>query len=346
MNPQFLELCQLSRCYVTTSLDYTHAEMEEKSHNYLGGSAEFSVLESTDLDEYLLLQPGGWDMQITQLTQGAFSSHLRILGLDGLCVYENLWSNACVVQGQSPAGWLMIGGVPNPEEAPVTWCGVRTDRRHFAVTAGGEEVDFWVADGSTDIVVLIDPSLLKKTAGELALDSMLSAKNLDFGDAGSNLIDLALSMLEACEAEPVLVQRPAIAARARSNLLRILEDCFSAGDGPSGVDLLHSREEWVHRAVQHVADSYGQTTAWEMAQVAGVSQKTLELAFREALNTTPGRYLVLTRLNHAHHALTHAIRTDTTVTDVAMSLGFTHMGRFSSAYSTLFHELPSETLKR
>ena len=55
---------------------------------------------------------------------------------------------------------------------------------------------------------------------------------------------------------------------------------------------------------------------------------------------------MLTRLNGAHHALAYADKMKTTVTDVAMGLGFTHMGRFSKAYKDLFGELPSDTLSR
>jgi AraC-like DNA-binding protein len=55
---------------------------------------------------------------------------------------------------------------------------------------------------------------------------------------------------------------------------------------------------------------------------------------------------MLTRLNGAHHALAHADKESTTVTDVAMGLGFTHLGRFSKAYKDLFGALPSDTLAR
>ena len=102
----------------------------------------------------------------------------------------------------------------------------------------------------------------------------------------------------------------------------------------------------VHRAVLHVHQSRNATSAWEMPQSVGVSQKTLELAFREVMDMTPGKYLMLTRLNGAHHALAYADRASATVMDIAMGFGFTHMGRFAKAYKELFGELPSDTLVR
>jgi transcriptional regulator GlxA family with amidase domain len=153
-------------------------------------------------------------------------------------------------------------------------------------------------------------------------------------------------MLDHCESEPQLLQQPAIVAQARSKLLRVLEDCFSNFDSQHGADIPDSRQRLVHCAIQHVMQSDGQTSAWGMAQAVGASQKTLELAFRDVLRTTPGKYLVLNRLNQAHHSLAYADKSSTRVIDVAMSLGFSHMGRFAGAYRVLFGELPSQTLER
>jgi len=320
--------------------------MKDTPLAFRGGSPGFSIRESTDLDHYLSLQPGDWDMKITQLAGGTFSSQLRIVGFEGLVIYQNLWGKACVVQGQSPKGWMMFGGIVNPHEAPVSWCGAPVGRRHFAATAGGEEVDFWVADNSSDIVLLIEPSLLRQIFGDTAEYDATRRKHLDFGNAGSKLIDVVISALKKIESEPELLQRPAIMAQMRSNLLRVLEDCLPTFDSHLGADINCTRVELVHRVVQHVAQANNRTCALGMAQAVGVSQKTLEMAFREVMDTTPGKYLMLTRLNGARHALAHADKESTTVTDVAMDLGFTHPGRFSKAYKDLFGELPSDTLAR
>jgi AraC family ethanolamine operon transcriptional activator len=83
-----------------------------------------------------------------------------------------------------------------------------------------------------------------------------------------------------------------------------------------------------------------------MAEAAGVSQRTLEYAFKQAMGLTPGKYLGVLRLNGAHHALSGAQRGEHTVTEIALNWGFTHMGRFSAYYSALFGETPSMTLAK
>jgi AraC family ethanolamine operon transcriptional activator len=81
-----------------------------------------------------------------------------------------------------------------------------------------------------------------------------------------------------------------------------------------------------------------------MAQAAGVSQKTLEVAFRECMGMTPGRYLSLIRLNGVHHDLSEAGASGKTITEIALNWGFTNATRFRTAYRELFGELPSQTI--
>jgi AraC-like DNA-binding protein len=330
---------------VTTSLDYTEKTMAEVNNDYLGGSPGFSIRESTDLDHYRA-QPGRWTVDVTQLSKGSFGSRIRSIELPGLIAYHNQWDCSALIHGQSPDDWLMIGGIIDSDRAAVTWCGQRKDRRNYAATGPCQEIEFNVEPQASNVVVLMEPSLLARSVGGQAVDTLLGTKHVDFGSAGSRLIDIVMNMLATVEEQPELLDRTAIVSRAVSTLMRGVEDCFSSLNVSMPEEQTRSRGDVVHKAILHVHASGDATSALEMAQAVGVSQKTLELAFREVMNTTPGKYLVLTRLNHAHHALAYADKTSTSVTDVAMSLGFSHMGRFAGAYKQLFGELPSETLER
>jgi len=84
----------------------------------------------------------------------------------------------------------------------------------------------------------------------------------------------------------------------------------------------------------------------DLCRAAGVSERTLEYAFREILGTTPMAYLVRLRLHRVRRALLAAKRGETTVSAAALDAGFWHFGDFSRAYRECFGELPSETLRR
>jgi AraC-like DNA-binding protein len=87
------------------------------------------------------------------------------------------------------------------------------------------------------------------------------------------------------------------------------------------------------------------TTVSAVAKELGVSLRSLQLGFREARNTTPSSFLRKLRLDAARTAL-DAGTAFTSVTDVALATGFSHVGRFSAAYKTAFGESPVMTLRR
>jgi AraC family ethanolamine operon transcriptional activator len=76
----------------------------------------------------------------------------------------------------------------------------------------------------------------------------------------------------------------------------------------------------------------------------GVSERTLQYAFRSHVNMTPITYLRLRRLNRARLILKVSDPKKATVTNIAMHFGFLHLGRFALDYKRIFNESPSVTL--
>lgn len=84
----------------------------------------------------------------------------------------------------------------------------------------------------------------------------------------------------------------------------------------------------------------------DLCRAVGVSERTLQYAFRRILDTTPMAHLLRLRLHRVRRALLAARRGSTTVSAAALDAGFWHFGEFSHAYRQCFGELPSETLRR
>jgi AraC-like DNA-binding protein len=101
-----------------------------------------------------------------------------------------------------------------------------------------------------------------------------------------------------------------------------------------------------------IAEDYALTYAGDrlyltdLCRVTGVSERTLEYAFKEIMGLTPTAYLIRVRLHRVRKALQAATRGTTTVSAEAVNQGFWHFGEFSRAYRDCFGELPSETLRR
>lgn len=82
-----------------------------------------------------------------------------------------------------------------------------------------------------------------------------------------------------------------------------------------------------------------------VCEVLGVGERTLERAFQEHLGLSPRAYERERRLRAAHGLiLTEGDRLS--ITDIAMSFSFWHLGRFAGAYAMLFGCSPSETQRR
>lgn len=83
-----------------------------------------------------------------------------------------------------------------------------------------------------------------------------------------------------------------------------------------------------------------------IAMAAGVHGRTLQRAFRARFGVGVMEYVRDCRLDRARETLLVSDPAATTVTDVAVASGFSHLGRFAAAYARRFGELPSETLAK
>jgi len=137
---------------------------------------------------------------------------------------------------------------------------------------------------------------------------------------------------------------------ARAELLEILLTTVAmAGDHEPGRGDLTRRAQSlvVKRAEDFALTKVGENLhVGDLCRAAGVSERTLQYAFKQILGTTPMAYLVRLRLHRVRRALRAARRGSTTVSAAALDAGFWHFGEFSRAYRRCFGELPSETLRR
>jgi AraC-like DNA-binding protein len=85
-------------------------------------------------------------------------------------------------------------------------------------------------------------------------------------------------------------------------------------------------------------------TIRELCLAAHVSERRLRKAFVEECGMPPTAFFRLWALNQARDRLRTADRHNSTVTRVAMDLGFHHSGRFARRYARLYGEPPSATL--
>jgi AraC family ethanolamine operon transcriptional activator len=75
-----------------------------------------------------------------------------------------------------------------------------------------------------------------------------------------------------------------------------------------------------------------------------LGERALRRLFAELYGISPAQYLRTRRLNQARRALQRGAGSHS-VTEIAVALGFSDLGRFAAHYHSLFGELPSATLR-
>lgn len=209
----------------------------------------------------------------------------------------------------------------------------------------GEATSWESCTGFAEIEVNIEPAMmharLEHLIGSPVGERIVFRPDIDLSRARSaSLARLVTYVLdESCAAgcereirvlEPVLVD-------AMLLLLPHSHSAFIPAQPRAKLDT-------ARRAIELLQDD-PECSIERLAVRAGVSVRTLQLAFRRALGCSPLKYARVRRLDATRDALL-ASGPGATVTDIAFRHGQTHLGRFSAAYLARFGELPSATLRR
>jgi AraC-like DNA-binding protein len=102
----------------------------------------------------------------------------------------------------------------------------------------------------------------------------------------------------------------------------------------------------VKRAVDYIEANIERAIGLsDIIRASGVPGRTLFGHFRNFKGLTPMQYLRNSRYQKARQALLRA-DPDGSVTEIALGLGFSHLGRFACEYRQRFGESPSESLRR
>jgi AraC-like DNA-binding protein len=204
--------------------------------------------------------------------------------------------------------------------------------------------------GAATLGIRLDRRLVEQTLASLLGRPLDGPVQFDFAldlsaPANAGLRLVVDNMLGQLDSEHELLQHSAARlAQMRTfvvNLLLTHRHNFSAALTDSGTPL---RPRPLRRALDYIGSHLAEPiTLADLALVAGCSARTLNDAFREQLCVTPMTHIRRLRLDQVREEL---LASSESVSDTAWRWGFTHLGRFASAYHERFGELPSETVRR
>jgi len=208
-------------------------------------------------------------------------------------------------------------------------------------------------DRCSKLLIKIDSLALEKQLGVILGSSPSKALEFDLehpistGPAASLWRNLRLLIGELEDPASLLNTVPDAGRETEERLLwtllHVLPNNYSAAlavEHPArSKTFLERVEKYI---VKHCAEPL---TLADLAEVAGVSGRTLLAGFRRHRGISPMRLLKTSRLDRARSELLIADPDGISVTAVALKWGFQHLGRFSVEYKRRFGESPSATLQ-
>lgn len=163
------------------------------------------------------------------------------------------------------------------------------------------------------------------------------------------LFDWGKRLVDAAVLDPALFNESE--AERSAAQVELLETLFATLDvaedfEPSRSDRTRQAQSLIVKTAEDYALSQTGANIYvtDLCKAAGVSERTLEYAFKEIMGLTPVAYLIQLRLHRVRQALLAAAPGSTTVSAEALRWGFWHFGDFSRDYKNCFGELPSDTL--
>lgn len=188
-----------------------------------------------------------------------------------------------------------------------------------------------VLTGRENSALLLAPATLRRIAPE--------------GLATLHEVYLQISRLVDQPHFEIWAQNTASLALMRDRVATALIDALVNGDIKTD-HLAHQLQTASMARIDRLIDENRHTPIGlqELCEKSGMAMRTIEAIVRRRMQMTAHAYLQLRRLRFARTALLNPSGL-TNVTGIAMTYGFTHLGRFSSIYRNTYGELPSETLQ-
>jgi len=291
---------------------------------------QVQAFNTADVAEQIRATPG-WVQHYQQMSPGHFAGLVRYLDLQGVEIYEEHMNTRVEQNFSAPKGSL-------------AFCFDRSDNALYVLN--GESRNIWITpENYQEIAVVFGPEFVQRHGLNVArLEGLfMSPLNCQQNALFSRWLSSTLTQLAQTFDPP---SREALTLQLLEDCLYILDNaCVRLDRG--GLQRRAEERTIMKRVGEWAADAPEDTlNLLELSQVAGVSLRQLQHAFKAFTGMTPAYWLRLRRLNSAHRELLGRNAMETTVAEVAMRWSFWHLGRFSSSYYALFKELPSETLKR
>lgn len=289
--------------------------------------------------------------QYTQLEPCSLHFHLTELKLDGLVLIREQLNAGMTIEAVPPENFVPLGVLLH---VPVgaKFCGESFEREHLMQATGGDW-NLTFKDKIDYVACILDKAVLAESTKNLMghdipPDWLVSRTSRVSPSLLDNLKNIICKTLLKSNHFPFIFEHKKSRSLMASDIIQqAIKVLASTLDYEQEIAAQTRRTRGVNRVLEYLkVYARDLPTISDLCKVAQLSERSLEYGFREVIGLTPVRYMNVVRLNGVRQDLYHAIDPNLKITDVALSWGFSELGRFSQYYQRLFNELPSQTLRR
>ena len=303
------------------------------------------IRESDSAEFELNSQP--WELMIKPLDNNAFSHHKSYLVTPSFILYKSSYSSAIHLQGLTPEGMLGIGIPLKFGKRSLFWNSPINTHGIPATLPGG--LDLVIDAGQTHMVILIEISLLERMLTNkqfTALKNGASRRQLPIIEhALGPFTQWLLKLLNHAQQQTDIFTQALVLQSIEEDFLQQLLNVVRLPSQTSTKEPRQKRRKGFEVALEFLREAdFSSLSIPEICSKTGVSQRTLEYAFRENLSQTPVHFIKKLRFHAIRRKLLTADSSELTIANTAYQYGIYDMGRFASIYKKNFGELPSQTL--
>jgi len=297
------------------------------------------------LEAYYALFPDTVEAhEILQLSAGRFDFSMQIIDLGDVKLEWNRLDSRCRIRERYVGDGLVIG-IPIEQAGAVHLQGNPVPRGSTVVWSCGRELDYTTLPGTAGLVITLSGSLVARL-------NIVSPTSPTLPLTGSRRILEVCRSVSATLGAAARTHGQTLEVRrmtARDQVLSVLrpaldrfEDAWQVTEGR------HHARHWplIRRAEALMRDHGHAVSIDDLTEQLEVPRRTLFHAFRKTLGVGPHQFDRVIRLHRLRSALLASAPESTFVTHLAITHGFTHLGRLSADYREFFGESPRDTLSR
>lgn len=288
-----------------------------------------------------------YTVEATQLDGGDFHCHSDFVSSAGAVLCLETIAREVHLTGTMKDDWLGLGISVRTKGS--RFMGERADDERVPMTLCGSSFEWFIRPGFQLLIVLAGRSRVLRLAERSHVSPFVTqAIGPDARTTGlrtdPRVVDGSrrslLGLLHAAHRGELEVSAAAFETAVLEEIITVLDS--SDGENPGTIPAA----TLVRRAQEVVGSLPKKFKISALCAELNVGPRTLGKAFCAVTGVSPYTFFLRQRLNAARTQLLRADPERDKVTNIALGLGFTELGRFAVRYRELFGESPSQTLRR